>query len=436
MLHTMMDDLISINLWYAGKFEDSIPKPTYVGGYSAVLRLDVDKLSYFEIVDYVLDIGSYKSKDYDLYCFDNDGVLKRLLTDRDVYEFANSNQQLDIYVQQGPITKPLKHPHPSSKTQSKPSPVSSPYSSPIDHSTFSPRYTKAAARRGVLVGSDSTSGSHIEQSSKGQAQTMPLRSPIKSLVDPATFSPRYTKASARRSAPTLNTDITSSTNLDEWSDPFEGLDSDGDEDPEEDGHNEHEVDEVISCESDEDDDELRESIAKIQKVNREYQERKRKVFEDCLKGSAGVGEPSTQKDTASRVEAHSSYEDSDGDVNTPGESDDDNILGKKYRDVVPLIDEHTNWKKFKWVAGTRFPTRESVKAAVRKYSIATSRNLYVKSGCKTYERQGRLGYRCVDGCPFSLYISFHSGKGCYMVKRITDKHNCQRNMDRNRQLTA
>ncbi|KAK1431469.1 hypothetical protein QVD17_07928 [Tagetes erecta] len=412
-----MDDTITINLWYDGTLEDT-PRPKYVGGYSALLRLDVDKLSYFEIVDYVMDTGCYKSKDYDLYCIDKTGVLKRLVSDKDVTEFATSTNPLDpldLYVHQGPISKPnldasVTHSNPFSSPTRSPiiSPTSSPISSPLP-SNYTPRYTKASARRLALEATNSD-GLVKDKESVVDVIDLDTTTVVKSQV------PKYTKSTARRR------------------DTENGGSDDDSDSSEEDGDADKEVidEEVISCDSD-DDDEWRESVAKIKKVKQADAESTQKVLEECLNKFVGPGLTEIETE-AQGIEAHSSYEDSDGDVNTPGESEDDDILGKKYKEIVPVVNEQTNWKKFKWVVGTRFPTRESVKEAVRKYAVATGRDLTISVGDKS--RQGRVGVSCIKGCPFFIYCSFHSGKGCYMVKKVIKNHNCQRNMSRNRQLTS
>ena len=107
-----MGDYIDFRIWYGGTFEVATPGLRYVGGDKRLLRLDTDHLSFFELVDYAMECGSYESKDFHLFYYlpDNKG-LKRLVSDIDVIELGNkygfnSNEILDVYVQQGPICKP------------------------------------------------------------------------------------------------------------------------------------------------------------------------------------------------------------------------------------------------------------------------------------------------------------------------------------------
>ncbi|KAK9075525.1 hypothetical protein SSX86_003849 [Deinandra increscens subsp. villosa] len=160
--------------------------------------------------------------------------------------------------------------------------------------------------------------------------------------------------------------------------------------------------------SDNEDDEWENSRASIQKKNEE--------------------------DVQSKDNLLQLYEDSDGDINTPGESEDDDIRGKKYKIDVPVVNDQTDWKSFKWVAGIRFPTRDAFKESVRAYAVENGRNLIIFISDNS--RQGRVGVKCVNGCPFTLYCSFHKGIECYMVKKAKNQHTCHRSMSKNRQLTC
>ncbi|KAK1411785.1 hypothetical protein QVD17_32525 [Tagetes erecta] len=188
-----------------------------------------------------------------------------------------------------------------------------------------------------------------------------------------------------------------------------------------------EKDEILGSGShtDDDDDEWIASTAAIVKVNNEDELSNKNLVESFLKQPA---------DALEDAETYSSYDESEGDVNSPGESEEDDIRGKKYKADVPVANELIDWSKWAWVVGTRFPSRDSFKEAVRKYAVTKGRNLSITTSNKS--RHGRIGVTCVKGCSFKIYLSFHEKKGCYMVKTAKGKHTCQRNMSKNRQLTA
>lgn len=341
-----MEDRIRIKFWTNGTFEVEPPKLRYAGGNCTLLRLEVDKLSYFELLDYAMEYGSYESKNLWLYCkIPGDGRLKRLVMDRDVTEIVSmvnstSDKGLAIYVQNQPIKK--------SKAQFT-SPQDQPIDKPIDQPIVQPN-------------------------------TQPP-SPLKPLVK-----------------------VTASHPIDN---DLDEIDSGGSDSYSESSKDNDSIDVSYKCDlddvgSDKDDEEWRASIAAIKHVNEEDAKSNQKLLEECLKQSVDEVK-----------EAYSSYEDSDADVHSPGESEDDNIRGNKYKEFVPVVNEQTNWFKFKWVVGIKFPTRDAFKDSVRKYAISNGRNVYIATSNSI--RGGRLGVECVEGCPFYLYCSYHKDKSCSCI---------------------
>ncbi|XP_076933554.1 uncharacterized protein LOC143599494 [Bidens hawaiensis] len=265
-----MEEIINIMLWHGGTIKDS-PKFRYVGGDSTIVRLDIDKASYFELIDYVMKTGCFKSKDFYMYCLiPGVGGLRPLVNDFDV---------IDIIKMEGSEDE---------------------------------------------ISSDD-SGSDDE------------------------------------------------VNI------FHG---------EDDYDTEFENEEWID------------SVAAIQQVDKEDVVLKNSLLKQCLNGSKDAKENMVEyfegnfvesfEAGGSHLEAYSSYEDSDGYVNSPGESEDDNVRGKKYKQKVPVVYS---------LQGDAF------KQAVRKYAVINGRNVYISISDK--KRLGRLGVNCVKGCPFYLFSSFH-----------------------------
>ncbi|XP_021993413.1 uncharacterized protein LOC110890146 [Helianthus annuus] len=128
----------------------------------------------------------------------------------------------------------------------------------------------------------------------------------------------------------------------------------------------------------------------------------------------------TEQGTVDQASDHSSYEDSEGEVNSPGESEDDDILGKKHKVNVPVTTECTDWTKWEWVPGTRFVSREAFKAATKLYAVANGRDLKISISDK--KRHGRIGVSCSKNCPFKVYATSYDRKGCYLVRTVTSTH--------------
>ncbi|KAK9078352.1 hypothetical protein SSX86_002409 [Deinandra increscens subsp. villosa] len=101
------------------------------------------------------------------------------------------------------------------------------------------------------------------------------------------------------------------------------------------------TDKVIGSESDTNDEEWQDLVEAIDKVN--------KVEDFHKKG-----------------EGYNSYEESNADINSPGESEDDDIREKKYNLDVPIVTEHTDWSRWSYVVSTTFSIRYAFKEVVRR----------------------------------------------------------------------
>ncbi|MFS7921020.1 hypothetical protein Hanom_Chr03g00231701 [Helianthus anomalus] len=90
---------------------------------------------------------------------------------------------------------------------------------------------------------------------------------------------------------------------------------------------------VFGCGSDEEDVEWRDSVAAIRKVNKEDAESTKKLVENCIRNSVDKEGGVPVLGSGGHTEV---YEDSDGDVKTPGESEEDDIVGKMHVVDVPI----------------------------------------------------------------------------------------------------
>ncbi|KAK1432692.1 hypothetical protein QVD17_09590 [Tagetes erecta] len=376
----LMSDYMMVKIWHGGTVIQE-PKVKYDGGDSKIFQIDVDKMSYFEIIGYVMDCGSYESTNLLMYYL-NPGTklengLVELKDDKDVSVLLNKFRKklntkiCNIYTTRSQIFSPPAQP---SKLVAQPSNLLTQPSNPATHMTSN----KIPSIFQDTDDDESQSDEVVEVEEHG-------------------------------------TVIGSESESDDIVEVEE----------------EEQIDEVIGSESDTDDEEWKTARFSIVKVNKEQQLLKKNIVEDFLKETRQEVE-----ETHNTVvdETYSSYEDSEGDVNSPGESEEDDIRGKKYKPDIPVVTDLTDWSKWVWVVGTRFPTREAFRDAVRKYAVTQGRNLKIASSNK--KRNGRVIVCCIEGCPFKLYLSFYERKGCFMVKSVRPKHTCQRNMSKNRQLTA
>ncbi|KAM0003017.1 hypothetical protein Hdeb2414_s0304g00861461 [Helianthus debilis subsp. tardiflorus] len=111
------------------------------------------------------------------------------------------------------------------------------------------------------------------------------------------------------------------------------------------------ADDVLGLESDKEDDEWIQSQHAVREATKIHLDAKKKVLDEVVhdrqtEGNLHETEGNLHETEQARVDGNSSYEESDGDILTPGDSEDDDIRGKKYKEAVPSVGEHTNWKKF------------------------------------------------------------------------------------------
>ncbi|XP_074265461.1 uncharacterized protein LOC141587896 [Silene latifolia] len=130
----------------------------------------------------------------------------------------------------------------------------------------------------------------------------------------------------------------------------------------------------------------------------------------------------------------SDYNESGDEVDTPGESDDDPVPGKRKKSSVTVVNEHSDFAKLKWRVGIRFPTREFFRECLIRYAVAQGKNCSFVVSDKS--RGKRLGVKCKGGCPFRLYGSWDYMQSCFLIKTVNNTHTCQRTMEKNRQLKS
>ncbi|KAD4889169.1 hypothetical protein E3N88_21242 [Mikania micrantha] len=291
-----MEDDVLVKVWYGGKLSKN-PKLHYVGGETSMIKVEVDKMSYFELVDYVMEVGSYEKKDFLMFYLLPGKKFKEGLV-----ELKNDEDVSRMMVDLEEDVRHTLHLYVESKTNKE----------------ELPQPSKITAQKEAQLIQNQTSTS----------------SPLK-----------LTKSAARRLP--CNTSIS--------------------EQGSEEGYEEGSEDEYGS---DTDDEEWRASIGAIKKSDKEDESSKKKLLDQFL------AEPDSTHEESVQITHHSdasSYEDSD--VNSPGNSEDDDIRGRKYNSNVPVVTENTDWSKWKWVVGTRFPTRDAFRDAVRNYVVYLGRDV-------------------------------------------------------------
>lgn len=194
--------------------------------------------------------------------------------------------------------------------------------------------------------------------------------------------------------------------------------------------------EVLAGESDNDDEEFHVARERVRTCTSRLIEIARQLQEDAAEGRLNCNEIEDCKQTEDKETEtgyDSEYYDTEDDMQTPPNSDEEVDVGRKERRST-LVGSETDFTTFRWKVGQRFPTRDSFKQAVAKYGVMQGRNVSVVVSNKT--RRQELGVKCIKGCPFYLYASWHTQKASYLVKKVVGKHKCHRNMRKNRQFKS
>ncbi|KAL2943077.1 Antiviral helicase SKI2, partial [Bienertia sinuspersici] len=157
---------------------------------------------------------------------------------------------------------------------------------------------------------------------------------------------------------------------------------------------------------------------KVKGYNKQVSETTKKVQRDAKEGRVGGEDKSQLVQTGpSTEEGHlSDCYDSDEDINTPSDSDEDDTGQHRRLRQKLLVPANTDFSVFQWKVGQKFATRNDFKQAVAKYGIAQGRNVGFKISDKG--RQQRLGVNCAGGCPFRLYASWDTRRATFVLKTV------------------
>ncbi|KAL2896655.1 Antiviral helicase SKI2, partial [Bienertia sinuspersici] len=196
--------------------------------------------------------------------------------------------------------------------------------------------------------------------------------------------------------------------------------------------------EQLYSDGDTDDDEFRDSRTKIQAWNAKALNIAKQLQKKVVEGTV-ISEQKEVVDDEQEAERGqdgyvSEYEASGDELDTDLEIEEDELGRKKRKQRAVVVNCNTDFTKFQWTVGIRFPNREEFKECVTRYAVAQGRNLTWIVSDKN--RQQRLGVKCNPGCPFRLYCSWDSRRAALVVKSVEDQHTCVRNMESNRQLKS
>ncbi|KAL2944775.1 Mediator of RNA polymerase II transcription subunit 13 [Bienertia sinuspersici] len=384
----------TLRFWHGGLFKKLKTGLQYVGGEGRTFLVDVDELCWWFLEQMARKCGAYKKIVEIYYLMPHstlDEGLKRVYNDKEVLEMAEvvlKHKALDLYVV---------------------------------HGVDLPEVIIGVPEE--IVGVPEVSVGVPGVSVEPEVPESPV--PLKDLVGDSgsdTSDPAY-EPESEGSDEELND---------------EDFEQESEDSEEEELGEEEEIPFELN-EADSSDDELREARNKVKKRNAECYEIAQTIREQAIQGKFGAGaatshQPLQNEEAGERNDPLSEYEESEEEMHTPGNSDEEDGIGNKRKARGLLVSANTDWNSFVWKVGQRFTSREAFRDGVAQYAIAQGRNLRFVSSNKS--KQQRMEAKCVLGCPFRVYGSWDNRRACFVVKSIDSEHTCSRNMVKNRQLKA
>ncbi|RYR11595.1 hypothetical protein Ahy_B04g069101 [Arachis hypogaea] len=96
--------------------------------------------------------------------------------------------------------------------------------------------------------------------------------------------------------------------------------------------------------------------------------------------------------------------------------------GDEGKTAYDTFDEDTKYGEVQFKVGQLFPTMESFKKALKDYFVHEGKDvLYIKN------EYLRVKAACAgEECPWLIFTSWNSSKGCFQIKTLYNEHNCGR----------
>ncbi|KAL2938258.1 hypothetical protein RDABS01_021707 [Bienertia sinuspersici] len=460
----------TLRFWHGGIFKryKNTGLLKYVRGQGRTFTVDIDELCWCFLEEMARKFGGYSKIDQIYYLIPKSNLdegLHRVYSDKEVLEMGEIvkiNRVIELYVQHGIDVQEII---PSNEINDELVGVEKEKSSEEDLKTTtkklvstqqrsSPRCkpTTSTDKDPVFEGpvKDPPNQANVKHTTKNpKASNKPTTSPTPITEPQQTILPQHDDCfDDRPDSPIPFSELVSDVESEDDDDPvYEPVNEQSEQEDDLEGYVEeqfgedHELDDENEIGDENKYDELRDERNKVGKTNAQLLELSRQLQQKAEKGkiqSKGVG--SNKKESAPSTQNTegegplSEYEDSDEEIDTPNESEEDESGIRRKSSRGLLVIEDTDWHSFVWKVGYRLTSRESFRKAITHFAIAQGRNISLVSSSK--KRQQKMEARCVPGCPFRVYGSWDSRREVFVVKSVDSEHTCNRNMEKNKQLNS
>ncbi|KAL2928724.1 Replicase polyprotein 1a [Bienertia sinuspersici] len=413
-----MAEGVTLKFWHGGVFKEDLGGVLrYVGGKGKTFEVDPDHLCWWFLKELAESCGEYGEIQCIYYLNPNNSLahgFTKVYDDEEVRrmgEVASKFRSVELYVSHGSGAE--------LGAQISPTEV---------HSQRPKKLTPKRAPQLPTRKSPNKKESFIESNTKDLTPTEPASTEV------PLFTLNQKNQAGLDSENQINVTTPTTSEYDKFQDllgpysssegsdsDFEPADAESDDDSSiNDEFEEEELFEVGESEGgvegdDEDvetsDEEYHIVREKVKGYNKQVSETTKKVQRDAEEGRV-AGEDKSQLVQAgpSTEEGHlSDCYDSDEDINTPSDSDEDDTGQHRRLRQKLLVPANTYFSVFQWEVGQKFATRKDFKQAVAKYGIAQGRN---------------VGFK----------ISDKGRRATFVLKTVKGEHTCVRTMERNKQL--
>ena len=119
---------------------------------------------------------------------------------------------------------------------------------------------------------------------------------------------------------------------------------------------------------------------------------------------------------------------------TLGESEEEDISGRRRRGRGLVVNENTDFSTFQWKVGLIFPNIDAFKREVTKFSITQGMNLSFVINNKKWA--AKTWHEVFDKLPIKIVCIGDSRRAYFVVKLVDGEHSCNRNIDANKQMKS
>ncbi|KAL2940997.1 Replicase polyprotein 1a [Bienertia sinuspersici] len=385
----------SLRFWHGGKFDyNRQGYMVYARGQCKTHQILADELCYFEIMELAKKAGPYDFVNgvyYQIPMMGMEEGLRNVVNDNDVRamgEIVGKSRSLDLFVLHQEIGPTFSLAAQPKFTLTPPTPIKTPQT-PQKTPQIQPTVTPSPSQNAANIPQTQDSQTHVPVNSVSNDFLEGYDWIDPRPEEPIPFNELLSYSEDGSSSDSL---YKPGSDFSEGDGTDEDVDGDGDDFVNEDdvdlrGESGDEIDadveniqaELNHEESDTSDEEYHIARDRVKTCSNKLIEIAKRLQREAGEGKlpsqqAKLKEPITTVQATGEEGFESEYFESEDDLDSPVGSEDE-VLIKRRSNRSMLVSCDSDFSKFQWKVGQRFPSREEFRQAVAKYAILQGRNL-------------------------------------------------------------